>query len=116
MKAFSTPSPKYRRQSGFAILTAIFLIVVLAGLGAAMLVVVSFQHGSSAIDVQGANAYQAARTGIERGVYQVMDPHNTLAPGASALPACFASTVVSGSLAGFITTVTCTVTQTTELD
>lgn len=117
MTAFSTALPKlYRRQSGFGIVTAIFLIVVLAGLGAAILVVVGLQHASSAMDVQGARAYQAARAGMDWGVFQVMDPHNTLTPAASALPACFASTVVSSSLAGFTTTVTCTSTQTTELD
>lgn len=59
-------------QRGFALVSAIFLLVVLAALGAAMLVFSSAQHASSAMDIQGARAYHAARAGIEWGAYQVL--------------------------------------------
>lgn len=57
-------------QRGFALVTAIFLLVVLAGLGAAIVSVSTMQHVGSALDVQGASAYQAARAGVEWGVYR----------------------------------------------
>ena len=59
-------------QRGFAIVAAIFLLVVLSALGAFMLTFSSVQHITSAQDVQGTRAYQAARTGIEWGAYQVL--------------------------------------------
>lgn len=52
--------------------TAIFLLVVLAALGAAMLTFSSAQHAGATLDVQGARAYQAARAGIEWGAYQAL--------------------------------------------
>jgi MSHA biogenesis protein MshP len=55
---------------GFSLVSAIFLLVVLSGLGAAIVYVSSVQHVSSALDVQGARAYQAARAGVEWGLYQ----------------------------------------------
>ena len=111
----SAMSPE--RQRGFSIAAAIFLIVILAGLGAAILVVASVQHTSSAIDVQGARAYQAARAGVEWGMFRVMDPYNTIAPGSSAFPPCPAATLtLGGSLSTFNTTVTCASTTASELN
>lgn len=58
-------------QTGFTLVSAIFILVVLAALGAAIVTVFTGQQMGSALDVQGAQAYQAARAGIEWGVYQV---------------------------------------------
>ena len=58
-------------QSGFSLVTAIFLLVILASLGAFIVTVSGLQQTSSALDVQGSRAYQAARSGIEWGTYQV---------------------------------------------
>lgn len=55
---------------GFAILSAIFILVVLAALGAFILSISSQQQIGSALDVQGARAYQAARAGVEWGLYR----------------------------------------------
>jgi MSHA biogenesis protein MshP len=95
-------------QRGFSTATAIFLVVVLAALGAAILLVASMQHTSSAIDVQGARAYQAARAGIEWGMYQILDPNNAVS-GPATLPSCFATTsmTLAGTLSAFSTTVSC---------
>lgn len=60
-----------RLQRGFTIVAAIFLLVVLAALGAFIVAVSTTSSISSALDVQGARAYQAARAGVEWGVYQV---------------------------------------------
>ena len=52
---------------GFAAISAVFLLVVLAGLGAYMLSMSNVQQLSSAQDVQGTRAYWAARAGLEWG-------------------------------------------------
>src|SRR3990172_2936053 len=89
-------------QRGLSIVTAIFLMVVLAMLGAFMLSVTGLQQSSSQLDVQGVRAYQAARAGIEWGAWQVLDPNRTLNPVTCSpvvLPGCPASINLSG-LAG----------------
>lgn len=85
-------------QRGFAIVAAIFLVVVLAALGAFMLTFSSVQHITSAQDVQGTRAYQAARTGIEWGAYQVLI--NSSCPSPTSL-------IPGGTQAGFSVTVQC---------
>jgi MSHA biogenesis protein MshP len=102
------------RQRGFSIVAALFLIVVLGALGAALVTVATMQHSSAALDLQGVRAYQAARAGIEWGLYRVLDPD---AAPASPLPACWApaSVTPSSSLAAFLVTVECEETSTDEL-
>lgn len=96
------------RQSGFALVTAIFILVVLAGLGAAMVTISTAQHTTVALDVQSARALQAARAGVEWGAYQVLQVTN-------ACPASPATLTYAGTpLSGFTTTVTCSVTVHSE--
>ena len=68
-------------QTGIALVSAIFLIVVLAGLGAIVLTVSGLQHTSSARDVMGTKAYHAARAGIEWGAYRVLRQAAALGAG-----------------------------------
>lgn len=65
-----------RANRGFAIITAIFLLVVLAALGVGMLVFSKSQQTTSGYDVQGSRAYQAARAGIEWALYRRLNPAN----------------------------------------
>ena len=90
------------RCSGFAIVSAIFILVVLAALGAFMISISSQQHIGSALDVQGARAYQAARAGIEWGL------HRQLRSG-SCLPSTNFSPPAT-SMAGFTVNVSCVAT------
>ena len=92
----------YRAAQGFAIITAIFILVVLAVLGAFMVNVSTNQHIGSALDVQGVRAYQAARAGIEWGLYQKLINTSCV----SVPPSSFSPTATT--LAGFKVTVTCT--------
>ncbi len=55
-------------QRGFAAIAAIFLVVLLAALGAFMLTFSNTQQLTSAQDVQGSRAYWAARAGLEWAV------------------------------------------------
>lgn len=59
------------QQRGATIVAAIFLLLLLAGLGALMVTMTSVQNTTSAQDIQGARAYQAARAGLEWGIYQL---------------------------------------------
>ena len=52
---------------GFALPSALFLLVILAMLGAFMLAVSGMQHAAQAVDVSSSRAYQGARAGIEWG-------------------------------------------------
>lgn len=61
-----------RRCGGFAALTAVFVVVVLGALGAALVFVSSTQQRSSTFDLEGAHAYQAARAGLEFGLYKAL--------------------------------------------
>lgn len=73
---------------GFVLPSAIFLLVILATLAAFLVRISTTQSAASAQDIQGARAYQAARAGIEWGVYQVLDPLNAsvVAPTDAAWP------------------------------
>lgn len=85
-------------QQGFAAIAAVFLVVVLAALGAFMVTFSNTQQLTSAQDVQGSRAYWAARAGLEWGIVS--------AQGAAACPA--SPTVLA--LGGFAVTVTCALT------
>ena len=60
-------TPPERRCAGFAIVSALFIIVALAALGAFIAVVSGGQQIGSAYDLNGARAYYAARSGAEWG-------------------------------------------------
>lgn len=104
-----------RPQNGFALVTAIFLLVVLAALGGFIVNIFTSQQQTSALDLQGERAYQAARAGIEWGAYQIADPENrnygkiaasfTLQYACAGAPATLNG--LGGSLAGFTVNVTC---------
>jgi len=58
------------RIRGFALMLAVFLIVTLAAIGLYLLTVSTGQVLAVAQDEQAARAYQAARAGIERAIYE----------------------------------------------
>ena len=59
-----------RVQTGFTLITAIFLLVVVAALVAYITNIRVVQQTTLVYGVQGARAIQAARSGIEWGIYQ----------------------------------------------
>lgn len=93
------------RARGVSLITAVFLLVALAGLSAAMVRVYLAQQASSSMDLQGIQAYHAARSGLEWGMFQqlrVQPPLVTCfsSPQSFPLPA-------DGRLSGFTVTVSC---------
>ena len=74
-------------RRGFAAIAAMFLLVLLAALGAFMLSFSNTQQLTSAQDVQGSRAYWAARAGLEWGLAAV-DATAPVAPAVLPLPTC----------------------------
>jgi MSHA biogenesis protein MshP len=106
------PAIYSNKSQGFAMMSAIFILVVLAALGAAMMSISSSQHRNAALDMQGARVYQAARAGVEWGVHRIAnaaDPAN----------ACFASpssfTPSANTLNAFTVHVTCNRIQSSDV-
>lgn len=95
-----------RLQRGFSLVTAIFLLVVLGTLGTLMVTFFAAQQQSSALDVMGSRAYQAARAGVEWAAYQVsLSPVNASAPVGCATS--IAANTMGGALAPFSVSVSC---------
>ena len=91
---------KLARMRGVSLVTAIFLLVVFAVLGVAMVGLATTQQKTSALDVAGARVYLAARSGAEWGVYQVTRGGSCGASGALAMP-------TASTISGFTIAVTC---------
>ncbi len=68
-----------KHQSGFILVAAIFLLVVIAALGLFTVTISTGQQQSSAMDALGSRAYQAASAGIEWSVYQITKERATCA-------------------------------------
>lgn len=107
-----------KRERGFLVIAAVFLVVVLAALVGYLMTTSTTSQAASAADQNSARAYQAARAGAEWALYLVSasgptgggtlktdcgagSTTKTLAPGAS-------------TLAAFTVTVSCTSAAYTE--
>jgi MSHA biogenesis protein MshP len=60
------------RQAGFSLVTAIFLLVVLAGLLGYMINLSVVQHNTVVMSFRGALAMQAARSALDSAFYRVL--------------------------------------------
>ena len=107
MQCTSTTCPELWRaaQHGFTLVSAVFILVVLAALGAALARISMRQHLGSAAEVEAARVLQSARAGLEWGAFQVL----RVPPPPAAPPACFGATSFSAAgLSGYTVTVHCT--------
>lgn len=91
------------RQRGFSLITAVFIVVILSAIAAFMVVTSSRSQLQPQQAQLAANTYQAARAGLEWGIYQAIvngdvDP-NACNSGGGFSPA---------GLANYTVTVTCT--------
>ena len=71
---------------GFAIISAIFLLVTLAALGAFMLTLSNTQQVTSTQDLQGLRAYRAARMGMEWAAAAISAAPTACPTGSAASP------------------------------
>ena len=99
-------SPKARRSEGLGLVSAIFLLVVLSLASAVMLNLVSVQGRSSVLSLQAIRATYAAKSGVQWGMWQILDT--------GACPAATTLTLAEGGLNGFSVDVACSVTSHTE--
>ena len=90
-----------RRQTGFTMMSMLFVLVALAALGAGLASISMRAHMGSASELAAAKAYQAAYAGLEWASFQVL--RNPAPPAAA--PACFAASNIL--LADFTVSVTC---------
>lgn len=95
-----TPPKIY--QHGVALVSAIFLLVVLAALGAYMVGVSGVQQTTGNQAILGARVYFAAQSGLEWGIQRVI----STPAGATAVP-CFASPTNIALEADISVSVTC---------
>lgn len=82
------------KQAGLSIISAIFMLLLLAALAAFMLTFSTVSNVTQAQDIQGSRAYWAANSGLQWGVYQVLQTN-----------ACATTTL---TLSGFTVAVACT--------
>ena len=104
-------------QRGFSLISAIFLLVVIAALGAFAVTISTTQQQSAALDLLGARAYHVARAGIEWGAYQIIQSG---VAGSGFAAACQTGGAIPqpgalpGAMAGFTVIVGCAATSHNE--
>lgn len=87
-------------EAGFSLVTALFLIVVLAALGVFAVRIGTMQQQTVTADLRGVQALHAARTGIEWGAYRALV--------AGSCAAATALSLTEGAATDFRVTVQCT--------
>ena len=95
-------------QRGVGSTAIIAFLVILAGLGAALVTSITSQQSALALDVLAAKTYQSARAGLEYGIHHVLRGTMTCA----AVDA--ANLTMTWSLAGIIVTLDCSASTHTE--
>lgn len=60
------------RQDGISLVPALFLLIVLAGLGAVAVRITAVQQQTVVLAMQSARAYSAARAGVEWSAYEAL--------------------------------------------
>jgi MSHA biogenesis protein MshP len=100
-------------QRGFALVAAVFIVVILAGIAAYMVSVSSQNKISAGLDLQGSRALQAARSGMDWGISRVINAPASFGAGncKTGTPTVNLSSLAGGDLpghAGFTISVKCT--------
>jgi MSHA biogenesis protein MshP len=96
-------------QNGFTLLSAIFILTVLAALGTYAATLAITQHRTSLQDAMGTRALQAARAGIEWGLFQILQGPNGggIACDANGAPNAVVLPAVAATLTSFSVNVSC---------
>lgn len=106
----ANPGAVYR---GFSLISAIFLLVVIAVLGMFAVTLFTSQQQAATLDLLGSRAYQAAHAGVEWGAYQVITPDSI---SCNTLPATTSNSVAltAAELQDYTVTVDCGSTAASE--
>ncbi|MBL4606301.1 MAG: hypothetical protein JKY01_00515 [Pseudomonadales bacterium] len=89
---------KYSSKKGFALPMVIFFLVIVSGIVTMMAKLSANQAGSTALSIQSARAYYAAKSGVEWAAYQI-DANPTWCSSGSLN--------LTGGLNGFTVSVSC---------
>lgn len=100
-------------QGGFSLISAIFLLVVIAALGTFAVTLSSTQNQSQAMDVMASRGYQAALAGVEWAAFNVSQ-QAVNSPAAWGGCTTGAAVTVGGNLAPFTVTVDCVASSAVE--
>ena len=96
------------RQAGFTLITALYLLIVVAGLSVYMITIRNVQQSTVVFAQQGARAMQAAHAGIEWGIYESVVTGTFCPPPHPALGTESMPPLNSNTLSAYNITVTCT--------
>lgn len=96
-----------RKSGGVALVTAIFLLVVLSGLAVAVVSLTTSQQSAATQDEQSARAYQAARAGIEWALFVNLQTGGGPENNPLNCPATYTLAMPAPTLAAFTVTVSC---------
>lgn len=107
-------APARAASRGFAAIAAIAILVILAALAAFIVSVSGLRARSTAIDVLGTRALQAAKAGIEWNMYLIQHPEDTVPLGTrfNCPGGVLANLTFGGTLSDFTVTVSCQTTTT----
>lgn len=89
-------------ERGFSLVPALFLLIVLASLGAVAVRLTAVSEQTTVLAIQGTRAYAAARAGVETATYDALANGNC---GTNTI------TLTEGGLAGFTVETDCTSTS-----
>ena len=103
----NTLSTGRKFQQGFSLISAIFLLVVIAALGTFAVTLSTTQQQSDALDVLGARGYQAARAGIEWAAFNVTQSPASAPAAWSGCKQPSTPGTLGGNLSAFTVTVNC---------
>lgn len=95
-----------RKPKAFALISAVFILVILALVGSFIVSIGSISGSSSTFAIQGVRAYFAARAGAEWGLHQVIT--TDACPGTTTI------NMTESGLNGFRAIVSCSQTSYTE--
>ncbi len=100
-------------QRGFSLISAIFLLVVIAALGVFAVTLSTTQNQTQTMDVMGSRAYQAALTGVEWAAFHASSQVGAAWMGVPC-PLVTPLPPLAGNLAPFTVTVNCHETSAVE--
>jgi len=104
------PSIRRKHERGFALVAAIFIVVVLAMLGIMMVTIGGMQRATASVAVQGARAFYAARSGIEWGTFGALNDTVATCGNAASRPTRNTFALTASGLNGFTLSVVCSYT------
>lgn len=105
------PSAPRRQERGFALVAAIFIVVVLALLGIMMVTIGGMQRATATTAVRGTQAYYAARSGVEWAIWGAINNKDAVCGAAPSTPTTNTFTLAVNGLNGYTVTVVCSYTD-----